>query len=370
MVRLPANLTAIAVVSSALCAMFGGDAQAAGDLQIRARRGLAGIVPNNGIDWARVSVRNRGRLPHAAVLVVGALRHPVSVPAGGAIEVELWRDVPGRGELAAVPISVESKFGVWSAEIPAARVASHVTVVVEHDGARLAAPPGDFARGEFVSLRHADVPSWPGLTGTAVVARPRDITRVLARHAKSGGVLCLLGDGLRCVSGGDTVHRPLTPLPVASKPHSSQTLLSLSVASACFALFMLMLSVGWRRLHGFGLSGLLVVGVVVLASALDLRRVSPIELQSRGYEVAYHDDSERYFTATVEGFSPLGPAQPPALSAHVWARPIEGRAVRFELLARTTLPGFGSYRVQGFTSQPLPRWLASTSQIERPGVQR
>ena len=363
---------AAAIVAAAV-AVAAVAAEAAVPLEVRAARGLADLVPADGLEVIAIDVRSGADAPaQIAIEVDGvAAADAVALAARGRAQVTVARRVPS-GAARLPPLAVRARAqgdAAWTAiELPPLAIAAR-PVLVFTDGAAAVVPPLDGwrrARGAdaIVALPLDATVRWPALVGAGAVvidrpaaALPAALARELTRHLASGGTVCRVGAGdaePRCARA-QAIAVPRTRQPGdIGPPVRARGRLALGLAIALAIAGALR-----RRAPRWALG---VGGGALVAVALAVVGIGGEGLRTRGVRAA-SGGGEDWIVAEL-GASDLA-ALPVPLDGALWLEPsgATGGVIRLDA---PVVAAPGSWRVRGFVAADAAGWAGGLRRIARP----
>jgi hypothetical protein len=365
--------TALAAWAVAVAGLAGPAPAAAAPapLEVRAVRGLDGVVAAGGIDVAVVEVRSGADVAAGGVVELAGRRHPIELAARGVATLTVAaRLPPGASALTAIGVRVRVGGGEAVAEVPAARVVARPVIVLADEPAAALAALEPWRRerglGEPVALPAARAPAaWIALVGAGalVIDRPAaTLAPVAARAARrflaAGGTVCRVGDAGEppaCVQA-PALSVPRTSVRARLAPVMERWAWA---AAALAAGLVLALLVPRRR----GLAGAVALVVGLAVPALATVRNPDSRLVVRGVR-ADAGAGEDWIAAEV-GVSDL--VRGVALGDGLWLEPTAGAGGgpldTVGLGGR--LPGPGSWRVRGFVPAGAAGWAARLTRAPR-----
>jgi hypothetical protein len=336
-------------------------AAAAPAIEVRASRGVGGVVPAGGIDVLELEVRSGADRALEARLEVDGRAHAVAVPARGRARLVLGRRVPaGAGALPPVAIT-----GDATLTVPGARVVHRPVIVVADDAAATLARVEPWRRteglGDPVAIAPEALPArWQALAGAGAIVldRPRehltgDAARVVARHLASGGRVCTVAEPVRCERAAPVaIPRSRVQASSAALPRR------LAAISLALALALVGAAAAPRRVRA-GVAAAAIAGAAIILAAWP----PAASLAVRGVRVAGAGED---WVAAELGVAETGPM--PRLDGDLWLEPV-GAGDRLAPLDAAGFsgrpPAAGSYRVRGFVA-PDAAWAHALRDREAP----
>lgn len=343
----------------------------AAPIEVRAARGLDGVVAARGIDVAVVEVRSGADAALTGTVEIAGRSHAIALAARGLATVTVAARLPsGASALTALPVRVRVGSGDVAAEIPAGRVVARPLVMIGDPSAAALATIEpwrlDRGLGEVVALAPGRVPAaWPALQGVGALVLDRPATelpaataRAVRRFLAAGGEVCRLVDdrGPTCVQA-DVVSVPRT----RERARLAGTMRTWALVALALAAALALATLVPRR-RGPLVAALLALGA--LAPALPVVRGADSRLAARGVR-ADAGGGEDWVAAEL-GVSDLAGALD--LGPDLWLEPTdaEGGGALDDVGLRGRVPAPGSWRLRGFVPATARGWAAHLTRHPRP----
>lgn len=369
----------IALVTLAFAlALAAGGAQAQ-PLEVRARRGVGGVVAAGGIDVVELEVVNAAAVPFEVTVTVEGRARPLSLAARGAATLALARRIPpGADALPATSVTVSVPGGARVAtDIPAARVVHRPVVVITDDAAAIVPRVDrwrrDLALGPPVMVIPDAMPRrWQTLSGVGAVVIDRPASALaaparqqIARVLAMGAPVCRWSDGDAtapvCVRAAP-ITPPRTRVVATVRPAIDQLAAAAGAVAALLALAAMARRMRWRVAA--------VVAALAIGGVMPFVRTSDHGLRVHGTRVAA-GGGEDWVLAEI-GASELGGVE--LLGGDLWIEPsapvAPGTLAPLDdagLAGR--IPAAGSWRARGFVPAATGGWTDALSRTTRPVVE-
>lgn len=347
-------------------------------LELRARRGVGGVVAAGGLEVVELDVTSAGTVATEVTVEVEGRHFPLALAARGRATLTLARRLPpGADAVPATTARVRARRGdAVEREIPAARVVHRPVVVVTDDAAALL-PRVDrwrreLALGPPVAVSPDAMPTrWHVLSGVGAMVLDRPAAalgpasrRQVARLLAMGAPVCRFLDA-GAAAPACARAAPITP-PRTRQPATVRPAIGVLVATAgAVALGLAAAALVRRRRWRVAL----VIAALVAGGAAPFVRDPDSGLRVRGLRVAA-GGGEDWIVAEL-GASDLSGAT--ILGGDVWIEPSAPVAPgALPPLDDTGLagrvPGAGSWRVRGFVPAATAGWASALARIDRPEV--
>ncbi len=343
-------------------------------LEVRASRGLRGVLPAGGADFVQLRLRNRtAQVQSGNVRVDEGGPASFSVPAGGVAHVVVVRQLPPRiNQLAPATATITiGKERSFTHLVPAAEVVDQLSLVVAAAPAFVAqsARQAGHLRGRAVLMSAEDLPrTWLALRGIdTVFVRVGDAPRLEARALAVGARVCRMGgDGYRCSDG--LGRYSVTAYP--ARPGVGAGMGSLANLAALGAVWLLLLAVGWRYVGSHILGGVAVALPLLILLVMPGARLAPATVVADGHYYYTAGDAQAFVVARVRGRRGL--SNLPAIGrGELWLRPdssdaLRGELAQFQPLRWSRFRDQRIWRVEGFIdiAADPPAWSGQLTPVE------
>lgn len=335
-------------------------------IEVRAQRGVRGLIAEGGADIVDLTLRNRGGEPQQGTVRIGdGAPAAFRLPAGGSVRLVLVRELPRRVRLLAPVDALLTVAGRPQTRhrVPGAEVVPELSLIIDSDATLLAeaARTVGHLRGRAVLASVAELPpTWLVLRGaTSLFLRDGASPRLAARATALGLKVCRLEEAsFTCVDPMSPRSLRRYPPPPTVRPGMKR----LGRLSLAIGMWLVILLAVWRYAARRRWPIVMALLPLVVAAALPARWIHGATVDGAGYRATA--GTETYVVARVRARAGLERRLPVVGSGELWLRPDASDALRGELRefrppAPVRFVDERTWRIEGFiASADVRGWAA------------